>query len=279
MKLFLLLLVFTYLNVSAQHKIKKILVEGEGIPMVMLAGGTADMSVYSLPSKELSSGYKIIRMEHFNVQYATEGLTLPKNYSVRMESEAIKYTLDSLNIKEPIILVGHSYGGLIALDFALNYPGRILSLVLIEPPVFGIAKAKNEIPDGMIKMQKLTKELTPDAEITEELVERFRCELLNCDTFSIRQRPQWATWIKQKNRLRGLSAVGNYTLDLKKLHQFQKPVLIITGTETVLFHKRINELLAEEFAHVKTATIQSGHAIPSTAPKELVKCLLEFLKK
>ncbi len=59
-----------------------------------------------------------------------------------MESEAIKFTLDSLNIKEPVILVGHSYGGLIAFDFALNHPDHIRSLVLIEPPIFGIAEIK-----------------------------------------------------------------------------------------------------------------------------------------
>lgn len=70
-------------------------------------------------------------MEQFNVQYATGGLILPKDYSVRMESEAIKFTLDSLDIHEPIILIGHSYSGLIALDFALNFPNRIRSLIFI----------------------------------------------------------------------------------------------------------------------------------------------------
>lgn len=195
-----------------------------------------------------------------------------------MESEAIKYNLDSLHIKEPIVLVGHSYGGVIALDFALNYPNRIRSLVLIEPPVFGMAEAKNESPEGMKKMQKLVKELTPQADITEDQVERFRCALLNCDSFSIRQHPQWATWVKQKNRLRGLSAIGKFKMSLKKLHQFQKPVLIITGTETVTFHKRIDELLTEAFPFARQIIIQSGHAIPTTAPKELLKYLLEFIK-
>lgn len=149
---------------------------------------------------------------------------------------------------------------------------------MIEPPVFGIAEAKNESPKGMKKMQELTKELTTQAEIKEDQVDRFRCALLNCDTFSMRQHPQWATWVKQKNRLRGLSGVRKYKISLKKLHHFQKPVLIITGTQTVPFHKRINELLTEEFPVAKEVSIQSGHAIPATAPKELVKSLLEFLK-
>jgi len=278
LKILLAFFALTQLTVSAQPRIKKILIEGHGSPIVMLAGGTVDMTALAIPSKELSVDYKVIRMENFNVQYASEGLTLPNNYSVRVESEGIKFTLDSLKITEPIVLLGHSYGGLIALDFALNHPSRVLALILIEPPVFDMAKAKNESPKGMKEMQMLTKELTSKANITEGLVERFRCELLNCDSISIRQLPQWQTWVQQKNRLRGLSAVGEYKLDLNKIHRFQKPVLIITGTNTVVFHKRIDELLAKEFHAATSVSIQSGHAIPSTAPIALVASVRNFIE-
>jgi pimeloyl-ACP methyl ester carboxylesterase len=277
-KLLFIFFFFLPLFVLAQSKIKKVLVEGEGSPMVMLNGGVADMSVFSVHSNLLSKSYKVIRMEQFNVQYATEGLTLPKNYSVRMESKSIKLTLDSLNITEPIILIGHSYGGLIALDFALNYPNRIRSLVLIEPPVFGIAEANKEYPEGMKQMQELVGELTPQSEITEDMAERFRCALLNCDTIDIRQHPLWTTWVKQRNRLRGLSATLHYKISLNSLRTFRKPVLIITGSETVLFHKRINELLAASFPFAQTSSIQGGHTIINTKPNEFIKLLLEFLK-
>jgi pimeloyl-ACP methyl ester carboxylesterase len=254
------------------------MIEGTGPPIVLLNGGTADMSVFTVHSKELARKYKVIRMEQFNVQYANEELMLPQDYSVHMESEAIKFTLDSLHINEPVVLVGHSYGGLIALDFALNHSDYIRSLVLIEPPVFSIAEKKNESPEGMGKTKELTKKFTPQAEITEDMVKQFRCDLMNCDSFDIRKHPLWPTWIRQRNRLRGLSVVSNYQLNLKKLHAFKKPVLIITGTQTVPFHKRIDELLANEFSVVKTATIQGGHTAVNTSPYEFVDCLLKFLQ-
>jgi pimeloyl-ACP methyl ester carboxylesterase len=266
-------------TVSAQTIIKKTIVEGEGVPIVMLPGGTVDISALALVSRGLENYYQVIRMENLNVQYACKGQILPKDYSVRTESDAVKATLDSLNIKGPVILMGHSYGGLIALDYALNNPGSVTSVILLEPPVFDIAEANHESPAGMKSMMALTRELTPDAEITEEQVARFRCELLDCETMPVRELPQWPIWLHQKNRLRGLSAVNDYKLDMKKVRQFKKPVLVITGTETVAFHKRINALLAAEFTSATAESIQSDHAIPSKAPQDLVRCLKNFLKR
>lgn len=277
MKLWLISFLCLYIPAHSQTT-KRVLVEGNGAPVILLNGGTADMSVFTAHSKELARMYKVIRMEQFNIQYATEGLMLPKDYSVHTESEAIKFTLDSLRINEPIVLVGHSYGGLIAFDFALNHPDYIRALVMIEPPIFQIAEEKKESPEGMKEMKELSKQFIPQAEITEQMVKQFRCELMNCDTFDIRKHPLWTTWIKQKNRLRGLSAVSNYQFKMKKLHQFQKPVLIITGTQTVPFHKRIDELLAAALPSAKTASITGGHTAVNTNPGEFIECLLKFLK-
>jgi pimeloyl-ACP methyl ester carboxylesterase len=266
-------------SVSAQSILKRTIVEGEGTPIVMLPGGTVDISALSLVSRGMENRYKVIRMENLNVQYACKGQTLPEGYSVETESKAVRSTLDSLQITGPIILMGHSYGGLIALDYALKHPENILALILLEPPVFGIVDAKHELPAGMKEMMALTKELTPQAEITEEMVARFRCELLDCETTPVQELPQWLIWLNQKDRLRGLSAVSDYKLDVRKIHQFRQPVLIITGTESVPFHKRINALLTAEFPNAMAESIESDHAIPSKAPLDLVKCLKNFVKR
>ena len=100
----------------------------------------------------------------------------------------------------------------------------------------------------MKKIQELVKEFTPQAEITEDYVERFRCAMLgNCDTFSIRERPLWKTWGQQKNRLLGLYVVGIYKINFEKLHQFNKSVQVITGVRTNPSKKRIDQLLVSEF--------------------------------
>jgi pimeloyl-ACP methyl ester carboxylesterase len=279
MKYLTVLLLMLRVAALAQPTTKKTIVEGEGSPVVLLHGGTADLSTFSAHSKELSQHYKVIRMEQFNVQYAEEGRVLPNNYSIKMESEAIKGTLDSLLVKEPVVLVGHSYGGLVALDFALNHPDYVSSLVLIEPPFFQIAESWGQSPQGMKEMKELSKQFTPQAEITEDMVMQFRCELMNCDTFDIRHHPLWNIWLQQKNRLRGLSEVNHYQVNLNKLPHFQNPVLIVTGTQTVPFHKRIDELLEAEFPHAKAASLTGGHTAVNTNPHEFVQLLEKFLGK
>ncbi len=54
-----------------------------------------------------------------------------ENYKLEVFTEDLKQILDKENIRK-IILVGYSFGGLIALDFADKYPDRVEKLVLVS---------------------------------------------------------------------------------------------------------------------------------------------------
>lgn len=263
---------------QAQPKTKQVLVEGSGPPVVLLHGGTFDYHSFAAHAKLLSDSFTTICMQQFNVQYANEGRTLPKNYSVKSESEAIKATLDSLHVTQPIVLVGHSYGGVVAFDFAMRHPELVQSLVLVEAPLFAIAKAKGAYSEKMKGIDELTRHFTPEATITEEMIRNFRCEMANCDTVDIRQHPMWPRWLKQKDRLRGLSVVPDYKIDLKKLHEFRKPVLILTGTTTIEPNKTVNRLLSREFSTVKTGNLPGDHIAVYQNPETFVQILKNFLQ-
>jgi len=43
--------------------------------------------------------------------------------------------LDAEDQQAPVFLLGHSYGGLLALSFTLRHPDRVAGLVLIDPPL------------------------------------------------------------------------------------------------------------------------------------------------
>ena len=272
------LIFFCQLAAQAQPKTKQVLIEGSGPPVVLLHGGTFDYNAYAAHAKLLADSFTVIRVQQFNVQYANEGRTLPTDYSVKKESEAIIATLDSLHVTKPVIMVGHSYGGVIAFDFAMHHPERLRSLVLVEAPLFDIARVKGEFSEKMKEIDDLTKNFTPAATITEEMIKEFRCKMTNCDTFDIRQHAMWPRWLEQKNRLRGLSVVPNYKIDFEKLKAFQKPVLIVTGTNTIEPNKVIDSLLSREFPNAKRASLNGEHIAIYQSPERFAAILKTFVR-
>jgi pimeloyl-ACP methyl ester carboxylesterase len=264
--------------VQANAQTKKVLVEGSGQPVVLLNGGTFDMTAFAPHSKLLADSFTVIRMEQFNIQYANEGKQIPDNYSVKMESEAVLKTLDSLHITSPVIIIGHSYGGVIAFDFAMHNPDWVRSLVLVEAPLFDLAKAKGKETEEMKQIANLTKDFTPSVTVTEEMVMSFRCKMANCDTMDIRKHPMWEKWLEQKNRLRGLSVVPAYKVNVGELHNFKKPVLIVTGSATIEANKVLDNILAHEFPNAKTGSLPGNHTTIYQNASIFVPLLKSFVR-
>ena len=75
-----------------------------------------------------------MQVQLLNVEYGFRNQQLPDIYSVKTESMALATTLDELGLKDALDFVAWSYGADVTLDFALEHPERVRTLVLIEPP-------------------------------------------------------------------------------------------------------------------------------------------------
>lgn len=277
-KIVAFLFFFHHFVAQAQPLTKQVLVEGSGPSVVLLHGGTFDFTAYEGHAKLLADSFTVIRLQQFNVQAADEGWLLPKTYSVSTESKAVKATLDSIRITMPVILAGHSYGGVIAVDFAATYPEIVHALLLVEAPLFHLAKVRGKYTPSMKQIVDLTQQFTPQATITEEMIKAFRCKMTDCKTFEIRKHPMWPKWLKQKNRLRGLSAVPAYTISVEKLQAFQKPVLIVTGNTTIAANQVIDNLLSQAFPNAKKASLPGDHIAIYQNPETFVQIMKAFLR-
>lgn len=106
-------------------------VKGEGEPIVMIHGFALDSRVWQKQVEELSKTNKVIT-------YDLRGFgksSLPNG--IYSHSEDLHELLKELNIQNPKI-VGHSFGGEIAVEYALKYPNEVNSLVLISPSLRGV---------------------------------------------------------------------------------------------------------------------------------------------
>lgn len=56
-------------------------------------------------------------------------------YSVAEMVADLSVLLEEMGVDQPVYLVAHSFGGLVAMNFASNYPARVAGMVLLEPIV------------------------------------------------------------------------------------------------------------------------------------------------
>jgi pimeloyl-ACP methyl ester carboxylesterase len=242
-------------------------VEGKGRVVVMLGGGVHGAAGFAPHARALAPRFTVVRLQTLNIDRAQKGEPLPSGHSIDLESAAMARALDGLSLTGPVDIVGVSYGGLVALDFALDHPARVRTLALFEPPAFWAVppdiRASNV---AMRTMIDLTRGLGPDIVPTDAQLAAFQCVLGNCGlTPPPPGTPERTAWDARRAALRGLSAVPNYQDSPDRLKQFRKPVLLMTGVGTVVFHRQIQDLLAATLPAVARADVSGGHSAPTAS--------------
>lgn len=255
--------------------------EGAGRTVVMLGGGIHGAAMFAPHARELSNEFDVVRVQTLNVQAAKTGDPMPPDYSVASEALALEQTLSSLGISTRFDLVGSSFGAVVALHFAATRPGRVRTITLFEPPVFWILSDEDYKRDPVAgKMRELTSEMTPAAAPSDDQLLRFRA-LLGAGPIAIPDHadPARAEWDLSRRAMRGLAALPAHREDQATLARMEVPVLLLTGSETVPFHRRMNDLLAGVLPRVERAELPGGHSAPRTASSAFNQHLRAFLAR
>jgi len=247
----------------------------------MIGGGTRGADEFIPHARLLAGSYRTIRLQTLNISRSRQKQALPSDYSIGTEVAAVDGTLKQLGVRVPVDFVGHSSGALIALQFALEHPEKVRTLTLAEPPAFWVVPKKelHSRPD-MRAMYEILSTLGPDVEPTDEQWIRFRCLLGECGL----QKPdpheaRWQEWVTRRGALRGLSAIAQLEGNVNRLKSFRRPVLIVTGKNTVSFHRRINDILAADFPVVERLELPGSHAAVVSAQDEFLNGLQSFLER
>jgi 3-oxoadipate enol-lactonase len=107
-------------------------IKGEGQPLVFLHGYTLDHRMWDNQFHYFARQYQCIRFD-------TRGFgqsALPGNQPYSYQDD-LKALLQSLDITDPVILIGHSIGGQAAVNFAIRYPHYTKALVLVAAQIEG----------------------------------------------------------------------------------------------------------------------------------------------
>jgi pimeloyl-ACP methyl ester carboxylesterase len=243
---------------------------GEGPPLILVHGGTADHNrwISVLPMLEESfTVYAIDRRGHGKSGEVG-------NYSIEHEYHDIALVADS--IREPVNLLGHSYGAICTLEAAL-LSGDIRRMVLYEPPI----PAGIEVhPPGIIdRIKEMVEAGDRDGALTAFASEVFMRSPQLVRQF--RSAPQWQAQKAMVHTLpREMRAIESYRFHAERFKRFMTPTLLLLGEKSPRFLVKATQLVGKAVENSRVVVMPGQeHMAMDTAPELFVNEVVGFLKE
>ncbi len=193
-------------------------------------------------------------------------------------AQAAVEVLDAFGVRTPVVVLGTSWGGMIAPRIALRAPDRIRGLVLFNTTaesatpfervkntlltVLLAIGALDKIVDDMIVSANVTPETRRrDPEIGIELVRRFR------------------SWNRRGliHTVRSVLVNRDATLDV--LPRVQAPALVVSGKQDVTLPSIHSRRIAAKLPNARHVDVAgAAHLVPLEQPNEANALILAFVK-
>ena len=242
---------------------------GEGTPLVFITGVGACLKLWQPQIEPFSKHFKVII---YDVRGHGQSTGSNEKYSIELCASDLKVLLDEIGVTKTHIC-GLSMGGLIAQQFALDYPSMVDRLVLAGTfchlGMYGwflikFAKLLNRIALVFISMET-------NAKIGAKGLFRKK-EQKELRDFFIRE----VAKISKKEYIKVVDAT--YAFDsLKRLKEIESPTLILNA-EGEKEERKQAEIMHREIRNSRKALIlDTAHASNLEKPEEFNKLVLDFL--
>jgi len=246
-----------------------------GAPVLVLHGLFGSLSNWGWHCKQLAQ------------QYAVYGVDL-RNHGDSPHSDQLDYQVMADDVRELIVrlelksccIVGHSMGGKVAMQLALNFPDLVEKLVIVDiAPVSYPENADRHmcVLAGMdaVKLNEIKSraeaEVTLRDYISEEATRKFLLTNL------VRNKKGLFEWRLHKDSIRENHA--NLRAGLTATKSFFKPVLFVKGSLSPYIKSEHEGQIKEFFPAASVKLIMdAGHWLHAEQPQALQKILLKFLQ-
>jgi aminoacrylate hydrolase len=240
---------------------------------VVLSAGLGGLASFWRPQYDrLAADYRVIAYDHRGTGANRE--PLPDAYAIAHMSDDVVSILDQAG-RDKCHFIGHALGGLVGLDLALRYPGRIDSLVLVNawPAVdshtrrcfaMRIALLENVGVEAYVRAQPIF--LYPSWWLSQHQEAIARDDAHGVEHFQ-----------GTKNLLKRVRALLSYDTS-NMLDQIRAPTLVAASRDDVLVPFTSSQALARDIPGARLSiTPEGGHAFSVTDPTSFNALISRFL--
>lgn len=246
-----------------------------GQPVVLVHGGTVPMFTWDAVSPALAgAGYRVLRYDMFGRGYSDRP---PVTYNREFYRNQMLELLDKLNFKEPVDLVGYSFGGGIAADFSARHPERVRRLALISPVVYNFKTPRifhipvlGEFLARIAGVRTIKKRANSMFEGTQ--LYRRHADLFAEQTTFRGFQSSMLSMIRS-------DAIGDYRESFEMVGKQKKNVLLIWGALDTEIPEEVINTARKLIPDVKFQAVQdAGHNIVFRKPEQINAMLGDFLR-
>lgn len=252
-------------------------ITGKGKAVIFLHGYTGSCKDWKNQLSLLPYKYKAIAVDHRG-HGQSEAPHKEEEYSIYSSVSDIYNLLVSLGIPQ-CCLVGHSMGGFMALQFALDYPDLVNALILVDT-----SSGNWDVPPGYDKVRATLDDLARNKGLDAAF--EFDVENNPAKKEKFRNHPELLDIARQKVKTTSVDGYIYFARAFKRwspvtdrLNEIAVPTLIVLGEEDIGF-VNASHLLRDSIQNAELITIpDAGHNPHEEAPEIFNAYMLDFLNK
>lgn len=245
-------------------------ITGQGQAIVLIHGLFGSYENLGVIARALAGQWQVVNLDMRNHGRSD----WHDSMSYALMAEDVKDTLDHLGLDQ-VILLGHSMGGKIAMEFALRYPERVDKLILADISPVQNRPRHHEILSALdgIDLNNLQSRQQADQQLALSINETGVRQFLLKSLYKEDEQFRWRFNIK--------ALIANYPQLLEaptSKGPYTGPTLFIKGAESDYLLPEHQSLIQQLFPNSKAKIIMgTGHWLHAEKPVAFAKIVTDFL--
>lgn len=251
---------------------------GAGPSVVCVHSNASTSSQWRVLMEVLANRFHVLAPDTYG---AAKGLAWPMDRPVALQDEVTMLEPVLARASMPFSLVGHSYGGAVALVAAVQQPRRVNALVLYEPTLFSLVDAACPSPndaDGIrqtVDRAGAALAMGNRAAAAELFIDYWMGAGAWHATLPARRSAIEAAIVNLQGWGRALFAEPT---PLNAIAALTMPVLLMVGRNSPASARAVARLLAQTLPRIETLEFEGlSHMGPVTHPEVVNPAIEEFL--